>query len=59
MDNKELKNILEENLNILDNLWRLLWHSQEKKRSYWINQSNTTRKFLEWLWRKWSFTKEN
>lgn len=40
MEIKELKNKVEANLDIINNLWRSLWHSNKKRRSKKIRKKD-------------------
>lgn len=48
MDNRELKNILDENLKKIVDLWRSLWHTSKKRRIKKFNEKN--RRFFLLVW---------
>lgn len=47
MEIRELKNRIETNLDIINNLWRSLWHPNKKRRSKRIRKKDRRTKFLE------------
>ena len=50
MEKKEIKRVLEKNLDTINSLWRSLWHWFQKQRNNRITKRNRTRKFLEQSW---------
>lgn len=47
MEKKEMKKVLEKNLEIVTNLWRSLWHRFQKTRNRKTSKNNRTTGFLE------------
>ena len=47
MEKKEMKKVLEKNLEIVTNLWRSLWHRFQKARNRKSSKNNRTARFLE------------
>ena len=50
MEKKEMKKVLEKNLEIVINLWRSLWHRFQKTRNRTTSENNRTTRLLEWSW---------
>jgi hypothetical protein len=48
MDIKELRRILEKNLEIINNIWRSLWHTNKRKWNKIVTKRNRKRKLLDW-----------
>jgi len=47
MEIKEQKKILENNLEIINNLWRSLWHTKQRKTNSNSGEKNRRNRFLE------------
>ena len=57
MEKKEMKKVLEKNLEIVTNLWRSLWHRFQKARNRKSSKDNRTTRFLEQSWNRWKSPK--
>ena len=57
MERREIKEALEKNYNEIDNLWRRLWRSKNKRRNRKITKRNWKRRFLEWQRNIWKSNK--
>jgi hypothetical protein len=58
MERREIKEALEKNYNEIDNLWRRLWRSKNKRRNRKITKRNWKRRFLEWQRNIWKSNKK-